>query len=271
MANKIAFDLVSPEKLLLSAQADMVTVPGTEGYMGVMAGHAPIALHLLTRVAAGTLSPMLLRGPLRELARHPDRQLTWPAKAAGTTGTDPGSLEQRLRAVPPLGRPGSDFIHPLMAQAEGSGAAAAAIGPSRTDDLDQVRRTLLRAAAWSMLHDDPAHAPYGWSHCLTMPQAVLALAPDAVDAATAIAVAGTFVVGFRAAHGNTVLGSLDDSASERDDTDLGPSLRAASTHPDAHLAKYVLACAHAAEDDPAWRGTYHRAAAHLVAWWSANG
>ena len=40
--NKIAFDLVSPEKLLLSGEADMVTVPGTEGYMGVMAGHASL-------------------------------------------------------------------------------------------------------------------------------------------------------------------------------------------------------------------------------------
>ena len=39
---KIAFELVSPEKLLLAAQADMVTVPGTEGYMGVMAGHSPL-------------------------------------------------------------------------------------------------------------------------------------------------------------------------------------------------------------------------------------
>jgi F-type H+-transporting ATPase subunit epsilon len=42
MAQKIAFDLVSPEKLLLTGEADMVTVPGTEGYMGVMAGHAPL-------------------------------------------------------------------------------------------------------------------------------------------------------------------------------------------------------------------------------------
>lgn len=42
MSDKIAFDLVSPERLLLSDAADMVTVPGTEGYMGVMAGHAPI-------------------------------------------------------------------------------------------------------------------------------------------------------------------------------------------------------------------------------------
>lgn len=42
MADKISFDLVSPERLLLSDTADMVTVPATEGYMGVMAGHAPV-------------------------------------------------------------------------------------------------------------------------------------------------------------------------------------------------------------------------------------
>ena len=42
MAEKITFDLVSPERLLLSQQVDQVTVPGSEGYMGVMAGHMPL-------------------------------------------------------------------------------------------------------------------------------------------------------------------------------------------------------------------------------------
>ena len=42
MAAKITFDLVSPERLLLSKDVDMVTIPGTEGYMGVMAGHASL-------------------------------------------------------------------------------------------------------------------------------------------------------------------------------------------------------------------------------------
>ncbi|HXJ01219.1 MAG TPA: F0F1 ATP synthase subunit epsilon [Micropepsaceae bacterium] len=42
MAEKIHFDLVSPEKLLLSEDVDMVTLPGTEGYFGVLAGHAPV-------------------------------------------------------------------------------------------------------------------------------------------------------------------------------------------------------------------------------------
>jgi F-type H+-transporting ATPase subunit epsilon len=42
MTGKIIFDLVSPERLLLSKPVDMVTVPGSEGYMGVMAGHASL-------------------------------------------------------------------------------------------------------------------------------------------------------------------------------------------------------------------------------------
>jgi F-type H+-transporting ATPase subunit epsilon len=42
MADKIHFDLVSPEQMLLSEDVMMVTLPGTEGYFGVLAGHAPV-------------------------------------------------------------------------------------------------------------------------------------------------------------------------------------------------------------------------------------
>ena len=42
MTDKISFDLVSPERLVLSEDAEMVTIPGTEGDMGVMAGHMPL-------------------------------------------------------------------------------------------------------------------------------------------------------------------------------------------------------------------------------------
>ncbi|MGA7675571.1 MAG: F0F1 ATP synthase subunit epsilon [Rhizomicrobium sp.] len=42
MTDKISFDLVSPERLLLSTEAEMITIPGTEGDMGVMAGHMPL-------------------------------------------------------------------------------------------------------------------------------------------------------------------------------------------------------------------------------------
>ena len=40
MPATIAFDLVTPERLLTSEPVEMVVVPGTEGDMGVLAGHA---------------------------------------------------------------------------------------------------------------------------------------------------------------------------------------------------------------------------------------
>lgn len=42
MAETFGFELVSPEKLLLSVDAEMVTVPGDAGDMGILPGHAPV-------------------------------------------------------------------------------------------------------------------------------------------------------------------------------------------------------------------------------------
>lgn len=41
-ADKVEFELVSPERLLLSEQVDMVVVPGAEGDFGVLPRHAPL-------------------------------------------------------------------------------------------------------------------------------------------------------------------------------------------------------------------------------------
>lgn len=40
--NKVSFELVAPERLLFSAEVDMVVVPGSEGDFGVLPGHAPL-------------------------------------------------------------------------------------------------------------------------------------------------------------------------------------------------------------------------------------
>lgn len=40
--NAIQFELVSPEKLLLSEEVEMVVVPGAEGDFGVLPGHTPV-------------------------------------------------------------------------------------------------------------------------------------------------------------------------------------------------------------------------------------
>ena len=41
MAEPFQFELVSPERLLISEPVDAVVVPGSEGYFTVLKGHAP--------------------------------------------------------------------------------------------------------------------------------------------------------------------------------------------------------------------------------------
>ena len=39
-------EIVSPEKLLLSREVDMVVIPASEGDMGILEGHAPVTVML---------------------------------------------------------------------------------------------------------------------------------------------------------------------------------------------------------------------------------
>jgi hypothetical protein len=47
------FDLVSPEKLLFAGDVDQVDLPGSEGDLGVLTGHAPLVTTLRPGHAAG--------------------------------------------------------------------------------------------------------------------------------------------------------------------------------------------------------------------------
>ena len=259
------------------------------------AAHGSILLYLLPRVAPrGEVTGAVLRGPARELARMPQWRLRWfedpDEPVAGTP------LADALLDVPGLGLPGSAFIYPIMNQAEESGLAARLLSGvvSPAPDVAAARRDLARVAAWSMLEEPPDHAPYGWSHCLTMPQAVLGLAGRGASPRTAVAVAATHVVGFRAALGSRSLdGRFAPPRPGTDDLaeaiDAGPDLAAAvawhaperdvpevvaelatraSLHHDAHLVKYTLACLDAAADDPEQRRLYLASAASLSAWWA---
>ena len=51
MADNIQFDLVSPERKLMSVQASEVQIPGAEGELTAMAGHSP----LITTLRPGIL------------------------------------------------------------------------------------------------------------------------------------------------------------------------------------------------------------------------
>ena len=51
MADRVQFELVTPERLVLSTDVEMVVVPGTEGNFGVLPGHSP----LISTIRPGTI------------------------------------------------------------------------------------------------------------------------------------------------------------------------------------------------------------------------
>ncbi|MBY0276766.1 hypothetical protein K2Z84_15620, partial [Candidatus Binatia bacterium] len=278
------------------------------------AAHGSIFLYHLPRVAPRSAAvARMLRGLVRELTRERDWRLGWfrsarPGGAAGDGGRAPGTptatraevaasagaLVEVLLAPPSPGDPGSNFIYPTMHLVERSGLAAELLdAPGRVVDATTASRVLGRVAAWSMLQDAAEHAPYGWSHALTMPQATLGVARACRDARDAVAVAATYVLGFRATLGRVrldpswvpdrpvprdVVAALDGT---REDAvaaawharpeDEPPVVEALATrvalHHDAHLVKYTLACLDARRADPEAGALYLAAAASLSAWW----
>lgn len=66
------FELVSPAKLLFSGDVDMVNIPGTEGDMGIMPGHAPVLSTLRPGVvviskSGGATEKVFVRGGFAEV------------------------------------------------------------------------------------------------------------------------------------------------------------------------------------------------------------
>lgn len=272
------------------------------------AAHAPILLAALPRVAHSVAGVGgLLRAPLRTLAGAWSQRLRWhldavPAPASATAPEDPAqALFQALAAPPRV--VSSSSIAPTMVAVEQHGFAAARLaGPVRALSPAQAEHALLRVAAQSMLQDDTTRAPYGWSHCLTLPQAVLANADVAADPMALVAVAATHVLGFRATLGTVALesGAVPARPASKPSItpgahlrlrDVGPAGAAgvafhapattrdevvavlatrAALHPDAHLAKYTLACFDAAARDAEAAPLFLAAAAYLGAWWNAR-
>jgi F-type H+-transporting ATPase subunit epsilon len=62
MAEPLKFDLVSPERLLVSEEVESVVVPGGEGYFTVFARHAP----LISTLKPGQLEVKELSGAVQK-------------------------------------------------------------------------------------------------------------------------------------------------------------------------------------------------------------
>jgi F-type H+-transporting ATPase subunit epsilon len=55
MADTFKFELVTPERMLMSEDVNQVVVPGTEGEFTVLAGHAPVISTIRPGVIAASL------------------------------------------------------------------------------------------------------------------------------------------------------------------------------------------------------------------------
>ena len=100
MADKLHFDLVSPEKLLASREVYMVVVPGEEGDFGVLAGHAPT----MSTIRAGVIDiyaedgqtpdRVFINGGFAEVS---EKGLTILAEEAVPVGEiDPSAIARRI-------------------------------------------------------------------------------------------------------------------------------------------------------------------------------
>ena len=82
----LRFELVTPEKLILSEEVYMVVVPGTEGDFGVLEGHAPVMSTIrdgalsIHRTNGATPEMIAIRGGFAEVN---ERGLTVLAEQAG--------------------------------------------------------------------------------------------------------------------------------------------------------------------------------------------
>lgn len=100
MPDKIPFDLVSPERLLLSELAEMVTIPGRDGDFGVLAGHAPVISTLRPGVidvkgGSGGDSRFFVLGGFAEVS--PEKLTVLAEDVVPIADVDIPALDQRIK------------------------------------------------------------------------------------------------------------------------------------------------------------------------------
>jgi F-type H+-transporting ATPase subunit epsilon len=102
MAATFTFELVTPERVLMSAQVEQVQVPGADGDFTVFAGHAPVVSTLRpgvieAKAADGKLTRIYVRGGFCEVG---PQSLTVLAEKASNADTLTGdALATELKAA----------------------------------------------------------------------------------------------------------------------------------------------------------------------------
>ena len=94
------FELVSPARLLFSGDVTSVTLPGTEGDMGIFAGHAPVLSTLRPGVVVvtkegGAIDRIFVRGGFAEV--NPQGLTLLAETAIPLAELDAGALASQIK------------------------------------------------------------------------------------------------------------------------------------------------------------------------------
>ena len=96
----VNLEIVSPEKLLLSRDVDMVVIPASEGDMGVLEGHAPMMVTLRGGVVSlyegdRVTDTLFVAGGFAEIT--PERCTVLAGEAMPVNEIERSEAEKRLR------------------------------------------------------------------------------------------------------------------------------------------------------------------------------
>jgi F-type H+-transporting ATPase subunit epsilon len=101
MAGTFKFELVSPESILISADAEQVVVPGMEGQFTVLAGHAPVIATLrpgvLDAQIEGGRRRVFVRGGFAEV--EPQRLTVLAQHLLDLDAVEPETLAHELESA----------------------------------------------------------------------------------------------------------------------------------------------------------------------------
>jgi len=101
MAGTFKFELVSPERVLLSIDADQVVVPGSDGEFAVLAGHAPVIATLrpgvLDVTAGGAKRRLFVKSGFAEV--DPSRLTVLAEKAYDVDEMSASTIAEELKAA----------------------------------------------------------------------------------------------------------------------------------------------------------------------------
>ena len=144
MADRLQFELVTPERLLLSEMVEMVVVPGTEGNFGVLPGHAP----LISSIRPGTIDiyegqtvtrRIFVVSGIAEVT--PERCTVLADEAMAPEEVNRGAIEAELQTV----QGNLPSLRERVVRATGSERDSLLVELSRMERLENVLQAELRA------------------------------------------------------------------------------------------------------------------------------